>query len=155
MHIGLVLAAPRRVPIRPGTLDQRPPDAAVSGFGDAGAAHRVASRSLAWHQAGTDHELARPVEPAEVAHLARSAGLGHGNGVLHSRRVGPDKDGMLSSATARPPALRTGPPMRATPVHPCIVGQATRLKPEIRAYATTDAGSALRRKVAGWATRRR
>ena len=59
MHIGLVLAAPRRVPIRPGTLDQRPPDAAVSGFGDAGAAHRVASRSLAWHQAGTAHELAR------------------------------------------------------------------------------------------------
>ena len=78
------------------------------------------------------HRLGAGPELADVAHFTRSAGLGHGNGVLHPRRVDPDKDGMLSSATARPPALRTGPPMRATLVQPRIIGQATRLKVDIR-----------------------
>lgn len=42
MHIELVLADPRRVAIRPGTLDERAPDPPVSGLGNTETAHRVA-----------------------------------------------------------------------------------------------------------------
>jgi hypothetical protein len=78
-----------RIPVAPGTLDQYPAGTFVAGLCETGTPNPLASRPLGWHQAEKCHQLARIVEPPQIADF-RDKRHGHSKGDAAHRLIGFD-----------------------------------------------------------------
>ena len=56
--------------IRPGAFDEEAANAAISGLGDPSLPYGISGRTFAGHEAEVSHELARVVEPRDIADLS-------------------------------------------------------------------------------------
>ena len=93
------LADAGRMPVAPGTLDQDPAGTFVAGQCETGAPNPLASRPLGRHQAEKGHQLARIVEPPQIADF-RDKRDGHSKGDAAHRLIGFDH-----GAIDQPPGL--------------------------------------------------